>query len=135
MEVRSIGQGGQTSFDNISTKEEKAKPIESQVAKTPNVATTKMQEKDSTQNHEVDVQKNPISEKELKEALDKLSKFVEDDNTKIEYQFHSKFSNDLMIKIIDKATKEVILEVPPKKILDLVAKMMEMVGILFDKKA
>jgi flagellar protein FlaG len=40
-----------------------------------------------------------------------------------------------MIKIIDDKTGEVIQEVPPKKILDMVAKMLEIVGVLIDKKA
>ena len=48
---------------------------------------------------------------------------------------YSVFKNDLMIKITDKDTNQVVLEVPPKQILDLVAKMCEMVGIFFDKKA
>jgi len=43
--------------------------------------------------------------------------------------------NQIMIKIVDNKTKDVLLEVPPKKILDMVAKMCEMVGILVDKKA
>ena len=40
-----------------------------------------------------------------------------------------------MIKIIDENTKEVIVEYPPKKILDLIAKMCELAGIAIDKKA
>ena len=39
----------------------------------------------------------------------------------------------LMIKIIDDETKEVILEIPPQKILDMVASMCKQVGLL-DKK-
>lgn len=38
-----------------------------------------------------------------------------------------------MIKIIDDETKEVILEIPPQKILDMVASMCKQVGLL-DKK-
>jgi flagellar protein FlaG len=126
MEVRNVSQGGQASFDNV-TKVDKSTTTEAQTVHTPIAATAQSQ---GTQKNET----NSVSEKELKVALDKLSKFIEDDNTQIEYQYHSKF-NDLMIKIINKDTKEVILEVPPRKILDLVAKMMEMVGVLFDKKA
>lgn len=40
-----------------------------------------------------------------------------------------------MIKIIDNETNEVIFEVPPKKILDMVTKMCELAGVLLDKKA
>ena len=39
-----------------------------------------------------------------------------------------------MIKIVDKDTK-VLVEVPPKKILDMIAKLCEISGVVFDKKA
>ena len=130
MEVRNIGQGGQTSFDNTSPKAEKSNAIGGEAISTQSVTVAQRPVAENAQKHEP----NSISEKELKEAVDKLSKFIEDDNTQIQYQYHSKF-NDLMIKIVNKDTKEVLLEIPPQKILDLVAKMMEMVGVLFDKKA
>ncbi len=71
---------------------------------------------------------------EIHKAVDKLNKFMEDEDILAEYEVHDKF-NQIMIKIIDNKTKDVLLEVPPKKILDMVAKMCEMVGILVDKKA
>ena len=39
-----------------------------------------------------------------------------------------------MIKIVDDDTGDVIAEIPPKKILDTVAKMCELIGVLIDKK-
>lgn len=71
---------------------------------------------------------------DVHKAVDKLNKFMEDEDIHAEYKVHDKL-NQIMIKIIDNKTKEVLLEVPPKKILDMVAKMCEMVGILVDKKA
>lgn len=71
---------------------------------------------------------------EVNKAVDKLNKFMEDEDIHAEYEMHDKF-NQIMIKIIDNKTKDVLLEVPPKKILDMVAKMCEMVGVLVDKKA
>ena len=74
------------------------------------------------------------SEEDIKKAVDKFNKVAEDDEIYAKYEMHDKFKQ-IMIKIIDKGTDEVLLEVPPKKILDMVAKMCEMVGILVDKKA
>lgn len=95
-------------------------------------------------NEAVDVPKNNQSEKfkdsgeltegKLKNSVDKLNKFLEDENVHAEYEIHDKLK-DVMIKIVNSDTKEVIMEIPPKKILDMVAKMCEMVGILVDKKA
>ncbi|MBK1812938.1 flagellar protein FlaG [Clostridium sp. YIM B02505] len=72
---------------------------------------------------------------EIKKAVEKLNKFLEGDNAHAVYEMHDKFKSDLMIKIIDDKTKEVLMEVPPKKILDMVAKLCELVGVVFDKKA
>lgn len=127
MDVGKVSQGGQNSFDNINQKSEIVSAPQS-------VVVTKLVGENAS-NSENKEKAQPYNEKELKKALDKLSGFLEDSSTRIEYQYHGKFRNDLMIKIVDKNTNAVILEVPPRKILDLVAKMMEMVGILFDKKA
>ncbi|MDJ0829777.1 MAG: flagellar protein FlaG [Desulfobacterales bacterium] len=39
-----------------------------------------------------------------------------------------------MIKVINKDTNDLIREIPPEGLLNLAAKMQEMLGILFDKK-
>jgi flagellar protein FlaG len=122
MEVRAVGQGGQNTLDiNRSNNE---KPI--QVPN--NYSTEKYKVNDNS------IRDRDLNENEVKDAIEKLNKFLEDNGTHAEYEVHDKF-NTIMIKIIDNKTKEVIQEVPPKKILDMVAKMMEMVGVLFDKKA
>lgn len=74
-----------------------------------------------------------VNIKDLDKAVNKLNKFLEDDRTHAEYSVHEEL-NTLMIKIIDDVTKEVIMEVPPKKILDMVASMCKQFGLL-DKKA
>lgn len=78
--------------------------------------------------------KDEYSPKEIKKAVEKLDKLLEGDRAHVEYDVHDKFG-DLMIKIVDDKTKEVIMELPPKKVLDLVAKLCEMAGVVFDKKA
>lgn len=83
---------------------------------------------------DVDTTYLEVNEKEVEKSVEKLNKFLEDEKVHVEYEVHDKL-NQLMIKIIDDETKEVIQELPPKKILDMVAKMCEMVGILMDKKA
>ena len=40
-----------------------------------------------------------------------------------------------MIKIIDDKTDEVVLEVPPKKLIDMVAKLCKLAGVIVDKRA
>lgn len=74
-------------------------------------------------------------DEKLKKSVDKLNKFIDDEGAYAEISTHNKFKYDIMIKIIDKKTKEVIMEVPPKKIIDMVARMCEIAGVVFDKKA
>lgn len=50
-----------------------------------------------------------------------------------EYSIHEG-TREIMVKVIDRDTKEVIREIPPEKILDMVAKLWEMAGILVDER-
>lgn len=73
------------------------------------------------------------SKNELDDALKKINNFLKNEHTHAEYSYHKEM-NTMMIKIINEDTKEVILEIPPKKILDMVASMCKQFGLL-DKKA
>lgn len=89
---------------------------------------------DNTSNKE-SVKEQSYSEKELKESLDIVNALLKKHNSHAEYSMHDKFKNVIMIKIVDTDSGRVLQEVPPKKILDMIAKMCEMVGIMVDKKA
>ncbi|KGN03429.1 hypothetical protein Z969_00210 [Clostridium novyi A str. 4570] len=82
-----------------------------------------------------DKSKKDKSEKDIKSAVNKLNKFLQGENTHIEYERHKVFKNQFTIKIVDNKTKEVIKEVPPKKILDMVAEICKLAGVIVDKKA
>lgn len=98
--------------------------------------TTRANVQNTNQSTDKDSKANekPVNADELKKAVDKLNKFMEDDGVSVEYSVHPQFK-DTMIKIVDKNTGDVITECPPKKILDMVARMCELAGIIFDKKA
>jgi flagellar protein FlaG len=40
-----------------------------------------------------------------------------------------------MVKLVHNETKEVIKEIPPEKLIDIMVNLCEMAGILLDKKA
>lgn len=73
------------------------------------------------------------NKRDLDNALNKINNFMKGDNVYAEYSYH-KETKTTMIKLIDENTKQVILEIPPKKILDMVASMCKQFG-LFDRKA
>jgi flagellar protein FlaG len=67
-------------------------------------------------------------------AINKLNKLMESDNTHAEYSVHKELGTT-MIKIVDDKTKKVILELPePEKVLDMIASMCQQAGLI-DKKA
>lgn len=80
------------------------------------------------------LQDQVYSEKELKEAAEIINTLLQKHDSHVEYTMHEKFRNVIMIKIVDSKTDEVLQEIPPKKIMDMVAKMCEIVGIMVDEK-
>lgn len=91
------------------------------------------QSQDANNNTNLNKQNEQYNKKELDDALKKINNFLKDENTRAEYDYYKDLKTTT-IKIVDVDTKEVLLEVPPKKILDMVASMMRQVGLL-DKKA
>ncbi|MFM1651286.1 flagellar protein FlaG [Brevibacillus sp. B_LB10_24] len=73
------------------------------------------------------------SKREVEKAVDSLNKWIQSGNTHLKFTLHEKL-NEYYVEIVDDQTQEVVREVPPKKILDMVAKMHEMIGILVDEK-
>lgn len=73
-----------------------------------------------------------------KQQNEKIKKAVEQLNKNLSHSsaifgIHEA-TNRVMIKIVDKDTKEVIKELPPEKTLDMIAKVWEIAGILVDEK-
>lgn len=75
----------------------------------------------------------PISEKVVIDAIERANKAILGANTRFEFAIHDK-TKEIMVKIINADTNEVIREIPPEKTLDMVAKMWEMAGIMIDER-
>ncbi|MCM3786007.1 flagellar protein FlaG [Neobacillus mesonae] len=69
----------------------------------------------------------------LIQNIERAIKALEGPQTTLDISIHEK-THDIMVKVLNKETGELIREIPPEKTLDLVAKMMEIAGILVDKK-
>ena len=67
------------------------------------------------------------------DMIERANRAIAGATCNFEYSIHEK-TKEIMVKVIDRDTKEVIREIPPEKILDLVAKMWEMAGILVDER-
>ena len=70
---------------------------------------------------------------QLKKAVAEMNKKINNSHEEAVFGIHED-TNRVMIKILDKETKEVIKEFPPEKTLDMIAKIWEMAGLLVDEK-
>lgn len=78
-------------------------------------------------------QQNQTMPDQLKKAIAEMNKKINNTNQEAVFGVHEQ-TNRVMIKIVDKETKEVVKEFPPEKTLDMIAKLWEMAGILVDEK-
>lgn len=70
--------------------------------------------------------------KQVKKAVELLNKTMESYNTELRFTMHEK-SGEYMIKIINTMDNSVIREIPPRKVLDMVAYFKELLGFIVDK--
>ena len=82
---------------------------------------------------EFDKRELPISEQVVINAIERANKAISGINTKFEFSIHEK-TKEIMVKVIDSDTNQIIREIPPEKILDMVAKMWEMAGLIVDER-
>jgi flagellar protein FlaG len=122
MEISRVSQGGQTNT-NYANKADTTANSEVKIG----------QEKDTSLQN-VKNSKENLTPEDIKKSVEKLNKFLEGEQVHAVYEIHEKLK-DVMIKIVNNDTNEVVLEIPSKKILDMVANMLEAVGILVDSKA
>lgn len=86
------------------------------------------------ENKELSTRDRDYTVDDIKKSVDKLNKLFEDKSTYVEYEVYGK-SKSVTIKILDHKTKEVIKEIPPKKLIDMVDKLCELAGVFIDQKA
>ncbi|TJX66280.1 flagellar protein FlaG [Soehngenia saccharolytica] len=71
--------------------------------------------------------------KKLFEAVDEANKYLFKDSDHFEFKVHER-TGRIMVKLVDNESDKVIKEIPPEKILDLVASIWDLVGILVDER-
>jgi flagellar protein FlaG len=74
-----------------------------------------------------------ISEEAVVKAIEKANKSIMGVSKKFEYSVH-KSSGDIIVKVLNAETNEVLKEFPSEKLLDLLDKLQEMIGLIIDEK-
>jgi len=70
---------------------------------------------------------------DLEEKIDDMNDIMETLDEKLAFELHDD-TETIMTQIIDIKSREVIKEMPPKEMLDLAARIHEMVGLIIDEE-
>jgi len=74
-----------------------------------------------------------VSDSFLKKVVEKANQTMAIQNRYLEFRIHEK-TNEIIVKVVDRETNEVIREIPSEKILDMFASMLEIAGLLVDER-
>lgn len=117
MEINRIVQGG-----TITVQQESATRV------------SDLTEANNLQKQSPDQNEDPILSNDFaKKVVEGLNTVLTASNSHLKFIYHEKLQK-YYITIVDNRTEEVIKEIPPKKILDMVANMIEQIGLIVDKK-
>lgn len=79
------------------------------------------------------VQELTMDEQHWIRLMERANKAIVGANKTFEYSIHEQ-TKEIMIKVKDRDTNEVLVEIPSEKILNMVAKMWEMAGLFVDER-
>lgn len=71
---------------------------------------------------------------EVESAVESINNAVEHINRALRFSIHED-TQRMMVRVVDVVTQEVIKELPPEEVLDTVARIREMIGLLIDERA
>ncbi len=74
-----------------------------------------------------------ITQEELKETVEKANQFLLGLKTQFDFKIHEG-TGRTVVRLIDKQTHEVVKEIPPEKMLDILESVWDSAGILVDRK-
>lgn len=116
----------------VSTFSSEVRPVQSggQVVQRPEVRTQQQPRHDEERKI---IEEKRITEEEAINLIEKANKDFVVYDRRFEFSIHD-VTRQIMVKIIDVNTDEVIRELPPEKILDMVAALWEVAGIIVDRK-
>ena len=79
-----------------------------------------------------DINAESLSLQEIAEATKVLNNTMDLFKRRLRFNVHEE-TNRIWVQVVDKDTGKVLKEIPPEKVLDMVAKFEEMIGLLIDE--
>lgn len=74
-----------------------------------------------------------VSKEKVENAIRDINAKIRPTHTECQFSYHEA-TKRISIKVLDQESGEVIREIPPEKTLDMIAKSLELAGILVDEK-
>ena len=71
---------------------------------------------------------------QAKELSEQIEQYLSDMNVSLSFEVYDK-TGDVVVKVINRDTKEVIRQIPPEDLLEITEKLEELRGVLFAGKA
>ena len=114
----------------VDTVVDKVKPRISPVEKSNDSAQTALDEKALREK----AKEQRLSNEELAEAVEDIQSRLEVVGTRLGFSIHEE-TEDLVVEVTNRESGELIRQIPSDEVLELRARLDDLVGILFDKKA
>ncbi len=74
------------------------------------------------------------SAEQLEKIIDEANAVIFGKDTHFQFEIHEK-TGDVVIKLVNNETKEVVKEIPPEKLIEIMDSLWDLVGVLVDKRA
>lgn len=87
----------------------------------------------TTQTHQEKPQEVVFSKEELQKKVDEINEYVLGFNAQFSFKVHEG-TGRTFVRLIDMQTHDVIKEIPPENMLDVVAGIWDLMGIVVDRK-
>ena len=125
--VREVAQPVVAAVDTVV---DKVKPRIAPVEKSNDSAQTALDERALREK----AKEQRLSNEELAEAVQDIQSRLEVVGTRLGFSIHEE-TEDIVVEITNRESGELIRQIPSDEVLELRARLDELVGILFDKKA
>ncbi len=122
--------------EKIEVTEQQSVPVQefSPVVETQGSGSQNGQSNDKDRDGQEDAKSlQDVSPEKIKSAIADINKKIAPTQTRLQFRYHEK-THRISITVRDKETDKVIKEIPPEKTLDMIAKTLELAGLLVDEK-
>ena len=92
-----------------------------------------MQPQQNVQKTDKAAQDQALSPEDMKEITEDLNDYMNDLQTNLRFSMYEKLDHQVVVQVKNRATDELIKQIPSEELLELRVKMEELSGLLFDQ--